>query len=211
MMNFSESRDLPTVNPDNPQPSTSRDDNNILYNYLSQTSGQSGQAQVPVENAQEIIVVQADVHQANLSQCAVNPTSITTTMTRKSYAQRSREYKQRMKTMAEANAIVIQRPIAFPIINVSSNVSDIQVDPAQVLQTETMEIECDLPATSVVGQKSKSTHDLFIDVNEQDAFSAYRQHYRTRKELWILLWTNLQIVHLAMFVQYAIDYESKKI
>lgn len=41
MTNFSGSRELSTVNPDNPQPSTSRDDNNILYNYLSQTSGQS--------------------------------------------------------------------------------------------------------------------------------------------------------------------------
>lgn len=52
MTNFSGSRELPTVNPDNPQPSTSRDDNNILYSYLSQTSGQSCKAQVPVENAQ---------------------------------------------------------------------------------------------------------------------------------------------------------------
>lgn len=103
-------------------------------------------------------------------------------MTRKSCAQRCREYRQRMKTMAEANAIFVQRPVVSTIINVSSNVSDIQVDPAQVLQSETMEIECDLSATSVVRQKSKSTHDLLIDVSEQDTYSASRQHYKARKE-----------------------------
>lgn len=103
-------------------------------------------------------------------------------MTRKSCVQRCREYRQRMKTMAEANAIFVQRPVVSTIINVWSNVSDIQVDPAQVLQSETMEIECDLSATSVVRQKSKSTHDLLIDVSEQDTYSASRQHYKARKE-----------------------------
>jgi len=49
---------------------------------------------VPVENAQERIVVQADVHQANSSQCSVNPTSTTTTRSRKSCTQRCREYRQ---------------------------------------------------------------------------------------------------------------------
>lgn len=99
LTNFSGSRELLTVNPDNSQPSTSLN-GNILYNYLSQTSGQAGQAQVPVENAQERIVIQTDVHQANSSQCAVNPTSTTTTRTRKSCAQRCREYRQRKKTTA---------------------------------------------------------------------------------------------------------------
>jgi len=41
MTNFFGSRELLTVNPNNPQFSISRDDNNILYNYLSQTNGQS--------------------------------------------------------------------------------------------------------------------------------------------------------------------------
>jgi len=150
MTDFSGSYELPTVNLDNPQSSTSRDDNNILYNYLSQTNVQPGQAQVPVENLQEIKVVQADVHQANLSQCAVNPlTSTTTKITRKSCAQR---YRQRLKRMAKANAIVVQRPVASPIMNVLSNVNDIQVDPAKVLQPETIVIECDLTAASVVRQ-----------------------------------------------------------
>jgi len=50
----------------------------------------------------------------------------------------------------DAKAIVVQRLVVSPIINVSSNVSGIQVDPVQVLQTETIEIECDQPVTSVV-------------------------------------------------------------
>ncbi|CAH1722398.1 unnamed protein product [Aphis gossypii] len=148
MTNFSGSRELLTVNPNNPQSSISRDDNNILYNYLSQTNGQSGKAQFPVENAQEIKVVQADMHLANLSQCAVNPISTTTKITKKSCAQRCREYRQRLKMMAEANAIVVQRPVASPIMNVSG----IQVDLAQVLQPETIVIECDLSAASVIRQ-----------------------------------------------------------
>ncbi|KAE9535990.1 hypothetical protein AGLY_007891 [Aphis glycines] len=148
MTNFSGSRELLTVNPNNPQSSISRDDNNILYNYLSQTNDQSGKAQVPVENAQEIKAVQANMHLANLSQCAVNPISTTTKITKKSCAQRCREYRQRLKMMAETNAIVVQRPVASPIMNVSGT----QVDPAQVLQPETIVIECDLSAASVIRQ-----------------------------------------------------------
>lgn len=148
MTNFSGSLELPTVNPNNPQSSISRDDNNILYNYLSQTNGQSGQ--VPVENAQEIKVVQADMHQVNLFQCAVNPISTTTKMTRKSCTQRC-EYRQRLKMMAEANGMSFKDQLS-PIMNVSSNVSDIQVDPAQMLQPETILMECDLSAASVVRQ-----------------------------------------------------------
>lgn len=106
-MNFSGSRGLPTVNPDNPQPTTSRDDGNILYNYLSQTSAQAGQAQVPVENAEDIIIVDADVHQANSSHCTVTPTSTTTTRTRKSDRQRSLEYRLRKKMMQNADAILV--------------------------------------------------------------------------------------------------------
>lgn len=134
------------MNPKNLQSCINRYDNNILYNCLSQTNGQSGQTQVPVENSQEIKVVQADMHQANLSQCTVNPISTTTKMTRKSCIQWCREYRQQLKLMAEANAIVVHRPVASPIMNVS----DIQVDPTQVLQPETIVIECDLSATSVV-------------------------------------------------------------
>jgi len=109
---------------------------------------ESGHAQVPVENDQEIKVVQAFMHLANFSRCAVNPFLTTTRITKKSCAQRCREYRQRLKMMAEANAIVVQRPVTSPIMNVSG----IQVDPAQVLQPETIEIECDLSAASVTRQ-----------------------------------------------------------
>lgn len=44
LINFSGSLELLIVNPDNPKPSSSRDDGNILYNYLLITSGQSGRA-----------------------------------------------------------------------------------------------------------------------------------------------------------------------
>lgn len=63
----------------------------------------------------------------------------------------------------------------------SSNVSNLQVDPAQVLQPETMEIECDLPADSVVRRRWTSTH-VPMDADEQDTYSAYHEHYKAHQE-----------------------------
>ncbi|XP_054737889.1 uncharacterized protein LOC129244297 [Anastrepha obliqua] len=121
--NFFGPSKLPIANTDNPQPSTSGDDGNILHKYLSQTSGQAEQAQVPVENTEgRIIVIHADVHQANPSQSPMNPTSTTSTKTRKSVAQRCREYRQRKKMREDANTIVVQRPVVSSVIvNVPSN------------------------------------------------------------------------------------------
>ncbi|XP_030751821.1 protein tramtrack, beta isoform-like isoform X1 [Sitophilus oryzae] len=63
---------------------------------------------------------------------------------RKSCAQRCREYRERKRARQDAENIVAQRPVASPIANVSSNVTDIQVDSLQVLQPEALEVECDV-------------------------------------------------------------------
>lgn len=63
--------------------------------------------------------------------------------------------------MKEANAIVVERPDVSPIIDVLFSVSDIQVDPVQVLHSETMEIECDLPTIPIVIQQSTSAEVPF--------------------------------------------------
>lgn len=75
--------------------------------------------------------------------------------------------------------------------------SDIQVDPVQVLHSETMEIECDPPTTSVVRQQSTSIKDVSFNINQQDTYSAYRLHYKAHQE-FIDKFTNNPFGHVCM-------------
>ncbi|XP_030760481.1 uncharacterized protein LOC115885636 isoform X2 [Sitophilus oryzae] len=93
----------------------------------------------------------------------------------KSCAQRSREYRARKKAMKDAANIFAQRQKVSPVAKVSSNATDIQIGPVQVLKSEAMEVECD--ATSDIRRQLTST-DIPIDVNEQNTYSAYRQAHQ---------------------------------